>query len=96
MRLVIIPALLACSLSGLIAADPPAAKAMPYPLDTCPVSGEKLDQHAVTKTYGDREVKFCCAKCAAKYEANRAMFDQQIDLAARAKAGERKGKSSGK
>ena len=48
-----------------------------YPLDTCPVSGEKLGKDAVTcvlsgmkdKKLDGTQVKFCCAKCEASFKA---------------------------
>lgn len=39
-----------------------------YPLTTCPVSGEKLDDKAVDRVHGTRLVRFCCDMCAAKFE----------------------------
>lgn len=46
--------------------------AKPYPKNTCAVSGNRLGSMGapVTKTYGDREVKFCCKPCVAKFEKN--------------------------
>jgi hypothetical protein len=49
----------------------------PYPLDTCPVSGEKLGAEAVTvvlsgmsdKTLDGTQVRFCCPKCEASFKA---------------------------
>ena len=49
----------------------------PYPLDTCPVSGEKLGKDAEVvvlegmkdKLLDGTQVKFCCGKCAAKFKA---------------------------
>ncbi|MFM7053029.1 MAG: hypothetical protein ACKOYN_13000 [Planctomycetota bacterium] len=50
----------------------------PYPLDTCPVSGEKLGADAVTvvlsgmkdKNLDGTQVKFCCAKCEGAFKAD--------------------------
>ena len=43
-----------------------------YTLATCPISGAKLGAmgDAVVKTYEGREVRFCCAGCISKFEAN--------------------------
>lgn len=48
------------------------ASVKPYPKNTCVVSGNRLGSMGapVTKTYGDREVKFCCKPCVAKFEKN--------------------------
>ncbi len=56
------------SLGALMAADAPPAK--PYPLDTCAVTGEKLDSMggAVVKIYAGQEVKFCCKGCIKTFE----------------------------
>jgi hypothetical protein len=37
-----------------------------YPMDTCPVSGEKLDETAVDHVHGTRLIRLCCEKCATK------------------------------
>ena len=37
-----------------------------YPLDTCPISGEKLDEKATVFVVNGRRVKTCCADCQAK------------------------------
>src|SRR5262245_30996294 len=56
----------------------------PYPLETCPISGKKLGTmgNPVVKTYGGREVRFCCPECPAQFEknlvANLAKLDEQI------------------
>ncbi|MFZ9880328.1 MAG: hypothetical protein ACO3QC_02870 [Phycisphaerales bacterium] len=50
----------------------------PYPLDTCPVSGEKLGADAVVtvlsgmkdKNLDGTQVKFCCPKCEASFKAD--------------------------
>ncbi len=56
----------------------------PYPLGTCPVSGEKLGEMGdpVVKLYDGREVRFCCKECPPKFEkdlaASLAKLDEQI------------------
>ena len=62
---------LASPLAGMAQDAKPekAVKAKPYPLETCIVSGEKLDTSADAKmkpytfTYEGQEVKLCCKSC---------------------------------
>ena len=64
-------------------------KGSPYCLATCPVSGEKLGEGAVTivvedatnKANDGREIEFCCSKCAAKFKADQATFLKKVDEA---------------
>lgn len=53
----------------------------PYPLDTCPVSGGKLGSMGdpVVKEYDGREVRFCCAGCIKKFEADKDGYWKKID-----------------
>ncbi len=66
------------------------AKPIPYTLDTCIVSGEKLGEmgDAVVKVIDGREVKFCCAGCIKKYNKDPAKYLAEADakMAAAAKA----------
>ncbi len=41
-----------------------------YPLNVCPISGEKLGEMGdpVVKEYEGREVKFCCKNCVGTFE----------------------------
>src|SRR5215510_4375733 len=52
-----------------------------YPLDTCVVSGEKLDADAVTFVVDGRTFKTCCAKCKPKVEKDPATFAKKLDEA---------------
>lgn len=52
-----------------------------YSLATCPVSGKALGDAPVIQKVGDREVRFCCGGCPAKYEADTAKYDAEIDKA---------------
>ncbi|MFM1881956.1 MAG: hypothetical protein RJA05_365 [Planctomycetota bacterium] len=80
-------ALVACTLA--FRAPEAAVKGSPYPLATCPVSDEKLGEGAVTvvvedasnKANNGREMKFCCAKCAAKFKADQATYLKKADEA---------------
>ena len=38
-----------------------------YPLDTCPMTGEKLEEDAVDMVVGVTLIRFCCRRCAAKF-----------------------------
>jgi YHS domain-containing protein len=62
------------------AADAPKAV---YPLDTCPVSGKKLDVHGSETAfeYKGREIHTCCGVCKAKLEANPDEYLKKLDAA---------------
>lgn len=71
------------------------AKPVPYPLDTCIVSGEALGSmgDAVVKIHDGREVKFCCAGCIKKFDKDPAKYIAAADAKAKeaaAKAAEAK------
>ena len=56
---------------AMTAAGPATFSGEAYPLETCPVSGEKLGKDATVvvlegmkdKTLDGTQVKFCCGKC---------------------------------
>jgi type II secretory ATPase GspE/PulE/Tfp pilus assembly ATPase PilB-like protein len=50
-----------------------------YPLDKCPISGEKLDKDAVNTMVDGRLVRTCCDKCVAKIDGKKAEIFKQID-----------------
>ncbi|MCC6487915.1 MAG: hypothetical protein IT364_10485 [Candidatus Hydrogenedentes bacterium] len=58
-----------------------SAEVAPHLLSTCPVSGSELGAmgEPVSKVYDGKEVKFCCGGCPAKYEADRAKYDAEIE-----------------
>ena len=60
-----------------------------YPMTTCVVSGEDLDDDAVATMLGNRLVQTCCKNCAKKVIANPAKFLAKLD-AAQKKADEAK------
>ena len=66
-----------------IAADAPTTKpAAAYPLDVCPVSGEKLggDMGApVVKQEDGRTVKFCCDECVKAFEKEPEKYNKKMD-----------------
>ncbi len=70
------------------AADQKPAKAKPYPLKTCIVSGEKLGEmgEAYTFVYKDQEIKLCCKGCLADFNKNPAKYMKKLaDAEAKAK-----------
>lgn len=57
----------ACSDDGSCQA--PGASLSQNTNTTCPFSGEPVDASIDTVSFQGKEVGFCCAKCAAKFEA---------------------------
>ena len=53
----------------------------PYPLTTCPVSGGALGSmgEPVVKEYDGQEVRFCCAPCVPKFEADQARYTDKVN-----------------
>ena len=54
-----------------------------YPLDTCVVSGKKLDASAVDYVYKNRLVRLCCKDCVAVLEKDSGKYLAKIDEAAK-------------
>lgn len=54
-----------------------------YALDTCPVTGGKLGSMGapIVKEYEGREIRFCCAGCPPKFEADPAQYLAKVDAA---------------
>lgn len=52
-----------------------------YPLGTCIVSGEELDDEAVSFEVDGRAFKTCCKKCKAKIEKDVATYATKLDAA---------------
>lgn len=52
------------------------SSAKPYPLDTCVVSGEKLDSmgEPFVITYEGTEVRFCCDSCVPEFKKDPAKY----------------------
>jgi len=86
----------AASLVFLAAGEPPAATTTTptrvgyaWPLSTCVVSGDPLGETMVVKILVDakdpsvhgREVRFCCEKCIATFDANRTKYLKEADAA---------------
>jgi len=57
--------------------------AAPYPLTTCVVSGEKLDEMGkpVVINYQGTEVHFCCQSCVKKFNADPAKYLAKLKVA---------------
>lgn len=64
-------------------AETRAARGEPYALETCPISGSRLGSmgEPVVKEYDGREVRFCCAPCIPKFEADLAASWRRVDAA---------------
>jgi len=58
-----------------------------YPMETCPVSGEKLGKMGDPVDYvqGNRLVRFCCSGCIADFKGNPTAYLSKIDAAMKAK-----------
>jgi len=67
---------------------------VPYPLQTCIVSGEHLEAGNIVVFVHqepgkpDRVMRLCCRKCLAKFKADPAKYLKQLDAAV-AKAGKK-------
>lgn len=81
MRLQMFTAIAGMLLAGLAGAAEFEGK--PYPLGTCPVSGEPLGSMGdpVQMDVDGRDVKLCCAGCTKKFEADTAGYIAKIDEA---------------
>ena len=72
-------------------------EAVPYPLQTCIVSGEHLEAGQMVVVVHqepgrpDRVMHFCCRKCLAKFKANPAKYLEELDAATAAKKPAKKG-----
>jgi len=58
-----------------------AAQKAAYPLDTCPVSGEKLEGEPTLAVSGTKLVELCCKKCPKELAANPAKYLAIVDAA---------------
>jgi YHS domain-containing protein len=75
--------LLVAPLAAQAADAKQAGKPKPYPLDTCAVSGEKLD--AMGKpyvfTHEGQEIKLCCKNCLKDFKKEPAKYMKKIQEA---------------
>lgn len=71
-----------CAVTPLADAAKTDAKAKPYTLDTCIVSGEKLDADPDMKSYSfvyeGQEVKLCCQSCKKKFDKEPAKYLKKL------------------
>src|SRR5882724_633598 len=74
---------LATPFAGLAADAKTDAKAKPYPLKTCVVSGEKLGEMGkpYVFTHEGREVQLCCKDCLKDFKKDPAKFVKKIEEA---------------
>jgi YHS domain-containing protein len=72
------------TVSTLADSAKPDAKAKPYPLTTCIVSGEKLGEMGdpFVFTYEGQEIKLCCKDCKAKFDKEPAKYVKKLAEAA--------------
>jgi hypothetical protein len=57
-----------------------APKPKPYPLKTCLVSGEDLDEmdERVSTVYEDQTFEFCCKPCLVKFKKDREKYVKKL------------------
>ncbi len=80
LTIIALSASLAAPLAGFAEEKKEAKKLIPYTLQTCPVSGEKLGEMGkfVVFEYKDREIKFCCKDCKKDFVKNPEKFLKKI------------------
>lgn len=73
--------------AGHAAAGPDKSKAIPYPLDVCLVSNEKLGSMGKPFEFihEGREIKLCCKQCEKEFKAETAKYVKKFDDAVKAK-----------
>ena len=61
------------------------AGARPYPLEVCPVSGEKLGGmgEPVVFVHQDQEIKLCCKNCRKDFDAEPAKYLAKLTVPAK-------------
>lgn len=66
-----------CAVSG------GGAKVVPYPLDTCLVTGNDLESMggSVREVYEGRELKFCCRPCVRKFHRAPQKYLERLERA---------------
>lgn len=74
---------LAAPLVGFAADQKSDAKAKPYPLKTCVVSGEKLGEMGkpYVFTHEGREIQLCCKSCLKDFNKEPAKYVKKIEEA---------------
>lgn len=73
--------------AGHTAAEPPKTKAIPYPLEVCLVSDEKLGSMGKPFEFihEGREIKLCCKQCEKDFKKETAKYVKKFDDAVKAK-----------
>jgi YHS domain-containing protein len=76
------------------ATNNPASKPTPYPLNTCPVSGDKLGEMGApcVFVYQGQEIKFCCPDCKKDFLKDPQKYLKQIKDEAAKEAAAKPGK----
>jgi len=69
------------ALAGTATAEEAARVGDPYTLDTCAVAGEELGSmgEPIVHVKDGREVRFCCAGCIKRYDADPAKYNAKVD-----------------
>jgi YHS domain-containing protein len=69
--------------AGLAEDTKPEAKAKPYTLKTCIISGDKLGEmgEAYSFVYKGREIKLCCKSCLKDFNKEPAKYVKKIEEA---------------
>lgn len=84
---VLLVGLVAGVLSARAADKSTDTKAKPYPLKTCIVSGEEINEKGDMKphvfTYEGQEVKLCCKSCLKDFNKDKAGYLKKIEEAAK-------------
>lgn len=74
---------IALPLSVFAADEKKAEKPTPYPLKTCVVSGEEIDEKGAMKphvfTHEGREIKLCCKSCLKDFNKDTAKYLKKLD-----------------
>ncbi|MCC6409444.1 MAG: hypothetical protein IT453_19955 [Planctomycetes bacterium] len=52
-----------------------------YPMEKCPISGEKLGEGAVDVVHNSRLVRFCCEKCVVEFKKDPESSLKKLDTA---------------
>jgi YHS domain-containing protein len=88
---VLIAAFAAAPLAAFAAEKKDDTSKKPYPLETCVVSGEKLDGMGkeFVFTYEGQEIKLCCKSCLKDFKKDPAKYMKKIQEA-EAKAKDKK------
>lgn len=73
--------------AGILSARADDKKAKPYPLKTCIVSGEEINDKADMKPHSfiveGQEVKLCCKSCLKDFNKDKAGFLKKIEAEAK-------------